>query len=215
METNVFVVLNQYRGGPGVPIGAAADIDAAYEIADRADIWPHDIAPKWFVDLDTGVHSRGLAGAWQEIVRVPLAGHAAKPIEVLAGKWGQAKEILDASIFDQIAEAARQLSIFQPLGPRDVRVGTGAAYEYLVSALDRTERRKVRGLPVPDVLSMASLIGMSVIVDPAIPPNEIRIGFTVWIIGTAVGPVGAGSMARIDESGFSAYRPGSITTERE
>ncbi len=80
---DVFVVVNQDIGLPGVVVGAAVDLDAAYAIAERLDIWPEGISPAWLVDLDTGVHSRRWSGVWQEIVRVPLAGNVRRIPEPL------------------------------------------------------------------------------------------------------------------------------------
>jgi hypothetical protein len=81
---DVYVVIDQDTDAPGVVIGAAVSLDAAWEIADRSDAWPEaDYRPKWLVDLDTGVHSRRWAGVWQEIVRTPLAGNVRRIPEPL------------------------------------------------------------------------------------------------------------------------------------
>jgi hypothetical protein len=74
-DMDVFVLIDQDCSAPGVVLGAATHLGTAMDIADRSEIGRQVDHEPWSHDPDTDTWTRRWAGVWQEIVRIPLAGH--------------------------------------------------------------------------------------------------------------------------------------------
>lgn len=75
---DVYVVIDQVRDEPGQVLGAAADLASAQAIGEERA----GQGTPWIFVEQAGWHTRDAGAGWQEIVRVPLAGHLEEvPIE--------------------------------------------------------------------------------------------------------------------------------------
>lgn len=223
---NVYVVSSVWADGATV-IGAAVDRESAEQIADRAGRagewtpWQERIDPaqrsfmwgRMALLMNGSVHP----SLSQEIVVVPLAGMvetgelpavlrssvrewaAAQPVEIVTSAPERVSAVPIKTTLGEavgLVAAARRKTREMNLDAPDVRIGAGAGHDYF---------RRVAGSVADLRASPASILGLPIVVDAAMHPDDIRIGSVTYTIGTGVNGIPAGTMIRVDRDALNAY----------
>lgn len=228
---NIYVVSKLWREhgtlGNGMVIGAGVELEDAQKVADRWDCSPGKWGA-WVADPGPGARSqrwtrevigrdgRTFGQNAQEIVCIPLAG--VPTVDEFTRDWvdrvneqisftppvgpgpvtypfaddERAEWLTRDSVIESWREMVRKLS--HPTGP--IRVGTGAARQWLERAMDA-----MPGKSKPATSQMSGLMGVPVVYDASIPPDQIRHGHLVYTVGTPDNPLAQpGQMVVIDTS---------------
>lgn len=226
---NIYVVSNEWDREGSTIIGAAVSREVAEEIAGRTDHpGDSDIQDGWSEWVE---RSGGSMQAWerlpmyrngtyhpsmsQTIVRVPLAGGVnlaadAVPLRTERIKndvYGAAPEGAATDmrrVIEIVSEARADLRHAFGEDPDRVRVGTGAAWDYMQRAIDSVPMVAT----APDSTNITAVMGIPIVRDPDIPPDQIRIGSLVYVVSAAAGPIAEGSSVAINSHGlYESMRP--------
>lgn len=222
---NIYVVSNVWDREGSTVIGAAVDRAGAEQIADRTehpgdkDIrngwspWTERTNPREARTWDrlpmylNGTYHHSMS---QEIVCVPLAGMPELPD--FAREWVDAvAKVIPPAVpepgkttitypwaderLSVIDEWCRAVVAHERAVADSVRVGTGAAQRWLDQAVAAMPGSR------PATTGVSQLLGIPIVFDASIPPDEIRIGSTVYVVGTADGIVNEGQMVVINLDG--------------
>lgn len=205
---DIYVVSDVWWRDGATVIGAGASLADAEAIADRRDRYGESPAfgswDDWVADNDRpGVGRRDALltdgtvhpSLSQEIVCVPLAGMVETGVlpPRLAGAVRDAamRIPVDYEITTQDPQPPARIGLDRmqdlmtqlakaPKPPGRLRVGNGAAWDYVQRALDRmTLYPADKALPGSIV---ARMMGIDIVLDPDLPPDTMRLGSKVYVI---------------------------------
>lgn len=206
---NIYVVSDTWHGEGTVVSGAGATMQDARTIADRTKGGAPGSGYEW--SPWTGPDERGVCerrsvsrdgrfgGVSQEIVRVPLAGYPDFAGVVATPAFDTFRSVMDEVIKMRV-RLADSATLHGMVGPGGhIRVGDGPGWEWFKRAADHlptVDRGEIRVLD--------HVYGIPIVKDPALAPNEIRIGKWTYLVGTADGPIAEGTMIQIDNEKLRA-----------